>query len=76
MVGNLVPHDLKALVGAFEAGRVREAQDWQRFQNVPKAEALIAAAKEMLLEEPSADLGNRLRLMQGFWKDVGPMPQR
>src|SRR5438874_6323768 len=30
VVGNIVPSDLKASVGAFEAGRVREAQDWHR----------------------------------------------
>src|SRR5207237_10856108 len=30
VVGNLVPRDMKALVSAFEAGRLREAQDWHR----------------------------------------------
>src|SRR5207302_512756 len=30
VVGNLVPRDLKALVSAFDAGRLREAQDWHR----------------------------------------------
>src|SRR5262249_23251651 len=29
------------------ASELREAQDWQRFANVPKAEALIQTAKEM-----------------------------
>ncbi|HEU4613564.1 MAG TPA: DUF349 domain-containing protein, partial [Kofleriaceae bacterium] len=58
------------------ASELREAQDWQRFQNVPKAEALIATAKEMATEEPSPDLGNRLRQLQALWKEVGPMPQR
>ena len=43
---------------------------------MPKAEALIATAKEMLAEEPSPDLGNRLRQLQALWKEVGPMPQR
>ncbi|MEO8841531.1 MAG: DUF349 domain-containing protein [Kofleriaceae bacterium] len=60
-------------------GRVnelREAEDWERFQNVPKAEALIAAAKSMAAEEPSQDLANRLRQLQALWKEVGPMPQR
>ncbi len=58
------------------ASELREAQDWQRFQNVPKAEALIATAKEMAAEEPSPELGNRLRQLQALWKEVGPMPQR
>jgi 4-hydroxy-tetrahydrodipicolinate synthase len=30
VVGNVVPRDLKALVAAFEAGRVREALEWHR----------------------------------------------
>ena len=55
---------------------LREAEDWERFQNVPKAEALIAAAKSMAAEEPSQDLANRLRQLQALWKEVGPMPQR
>jgi len=28
VVGNIVPRDMKALVTAFDAGRVREAQEW------------------------------------------------
>jgi hypothetical protein len=58
------------------ASELREAEDWKRFQNVPKAEALIATAKAMQAEEPSQDLANRLRQAQALWKDVGPMPQR
>jgi 4-hydroxy-tetrahydrodipicolinate synthase len=30
VVGNIVAKDMKALVTAFESGRVREAQDWHR----------------------------------------------
>jgi 4-hydroxy-tetrahydrodipicolinate synthase len=30
VVGNIVPRDLKALVSAFDAGRVQEARDWHR----------------------------------------------
>jgi 4-hydroxy-tetrahydrodipicolinate synthase len=30
VVGNIVPRDLKALVSAFDAGRVSEAQEWHR----------------------------------------------
>jgi 4-hydroxy-tetrahydrodipicolinate synthase len=30
VVGNIVPRDMKALVSAFEAGRIAEAQDWHR----------------------------------------------
>ena len=58
------------------ASELREAQDWQRFANVPKAEALIETAKAMAAEDSSPDLGNRLRQLQALWKEVGPMPQR
>jgi len=58
------------------SGELREAEDWQRWTNVPKAEALIATAKEMLEAESTPDLGNRLRQLQALWKEVGPMPQR
>src|SRR5437764_6630303 len=30
VVGNIVPRDVKALVAAFDAGRVKEAQEWHR----------------------------------------------
>ena len=30
VVGNIVPRDMKALVAAFDAGKVSEAQDWHR----------------------------------------------
>jgi 4-hydroxy-tetrahydrodipicolinate synthase len=30
VVGNLVPRDMKALIDAFEAGRLAEAQEWHR----------------------------------------------
>ncbi|HMG57102.1 MAG TPA: DUF349 domain-containing protein, partial [Kofleriaceae bacterium] len=58
------------------AGELREADDWQRWTNVPKAEALIATAKQMLEAPATPDLGNRLRALQALWKEVGPMPQR
>ncbi|HEX7841889.1 MAG TPA: DUF349 domain-containing protein, partial [Kofleriaceae bacterium] len=58
------------------AGELREAEDWQRWTNVPKAEALIATAKQMFEAPATPDLGNRLRGLQALWKEVGPMPQR
>src|SRR6185436_3126009 len=58
------------------AGELREAEDWQRWANVPKAEALIDTAKQMLEAPSTPDLGARLRGLQALWKEVGPMPQR
>lgn len=62
------------LVG--RAGELREAEDWERWANVPKAEAMIDTAKQMLEAPSTPDLGNRLRGLQALWKEVGPMPQR
>jgi hypothetical protein len=59
-----------------KAGELREAEDWQRWANVPKAEALIETAKQMIEAPATPDLGNRLRGLQALWKEVGPMPQR
>jgi hypothetical protein len=61
---------------ATKAGELREAEDWQRWTNVPKAEALIETAKQMAEAPATPDLGNRLRALQALWKEVGPMPQR
>ncbi len=84
-LGKVTAEQRDALADRYTAARgklvvrsseLREAQDWQRFANVPKAEALIETAKSMAAEEPSQDLGNRLRQLQALWKEVGPMPQR
>jgi hypothetical protein len=84
-IGRVAAETRDALAERYSAARnrltarvneLREAEDWERFQNVPKAEALIAAAKSMAAEEPSQDLANRLRQLQALWKEVGPMPQR
>ena len=61
----------------IRANERREAEDWQRWANVPKAEALIATAKEMAEGEATPDLGNRLRELQKLWKEeIGPLPQK
>lgn len=54
---------------------LREAEDWQRWANVPRAEALIGEAKAML-ETEAQDLGAKLKALQGRWKEVGSLPQR
>ena len=59
-----------------KAKELREAEDWSRFANVPKAEALIQTARQMAEAPATPDLGNRLRQLQALWKEVGPMPQR
>lgn len=55
----------------------REAEDWQRWQNVPKAEAMIETARQLAAAEPAPDLGTKLKQLQALWKEeVGSLPQR
>ena len=60
----------------IRASELKEAEDWQRWTNVPKAEALIATAKQIAEAPATPELGNTLRQLQALWKEVGPMPQR
>ncbi len=61
----------------IKAQELREAEDWQRWTNVPKAEALIDTAKQMAAGDAAPDLGNRLRQLQLMWKEeVGALPSK
>jgi hypothetical protein len=84
-IGKAPPADRDAIADRYRvargklvtrSGELREAEDWQRWANVPKAEALIETAKQMVDAPATPDLGNRLRGLQALWKEVGPMPQR
>ncbi len=85
-IGKVVGPDRDALADRYSAARGklviyandrREAEDWLRWNNVPKAEALIQTAKEMAEGEAVPDLGNRLRELQKLWKEeIGPLPQK
>ncbi len=52
----------------------REAEDWQRWSNVPRAEALIKEAQALLEAEAQPEL-NALKDLQARWKIVGAVPQ-
>ena len=60
----------------IKLSELREAEDWQRWANVPKADALIETAKQIAEAPATPDLGDRLRAMQALWKEVGPLPQK
>ncbi len=55
---------------------LREVDDWQRWANVPRQEALIEKAKALLGDEDSKKLSERLRSLQTEWKGVGPVPHK
>lgn len=82
-----VPSDLRtALADRYGAVRgkvvvlvqdLREAEDWQRWANVPRAEALIGEAKAMIeLETAAPDLAAKLKTLQARWKEIGALPPR
>ena len=56
----------------------REAEDWQRWANVPRQEALIKEALALVeLDDVSGhDIGLLLKDLQSRWKQVGPAPQK
>ena len=55
---------------------LREAEEWQRFSNVPKADALIKEAQALLEAEAGPDLGGKLKTLQARWKEVGAIPHQ
>lgn len=59
----------------IKAKELREAEEWERWANVPRQEALIAKAEAMLTDENDRDLGERLKALQTEWKTIGPAPQ-
>ncbi len=84
-IGKVASTERDAIADRYQAVRgklviriseLREAEDWERWANVPKAEALIATAKAMAEAPATPDLGDRLRQLQALWKEVGAMPQR
>ncbi|MDB4960211.1 MAG: putative CheA signal transduction histidine kinase [Myxococcales bacterium] len=84
-IGKVPPADRDKLADRYRdargkllirASELKEAEDWLRWSNVPKAEALIETAKLMAEAPATPDLGDRLRQLQALWKEVGPMPQR
>jgi hypothetical protein len=62
----------------IQVKELRDAEDWQRWANVPRLEELIKEAQAMLeVEDISGpDLGLLLKDVQARWKLVGPAPQK
>src|SRR5262249_44991384 len=58
----------------IKAQELREAEDWQRWANVPRAEGLIKEAEALAAAE--APTLPALQDLQKRWKSVGPMPQK
>lgn len=83
-LARLAPAGHAELLARYEALRVplvrraeelREAEEWQRYANVPRAEQLVRAAEELATTEVE-DVGGVLKMLQGMWKDLGPLPAK
>jgi hypothetical protein len=81
-LGKVAAREREALEGRYVAVRgqlvtrtqaLREGEDWKRWANVPRAEALVAAAKELAEREEAPTLP-LLKAVQQAWKELGPMP--
>jgi hypothetical protein len=53
---------------------LREAEDWQRWANVPRAEALVKEAQALL--ETEAPTMDQLKGLQQRWKELGSIPRK
>ena len=52
-----------------------EARDWERFNNIPKAEELIEGARALAEVEDLESVYTRVKDLQAQWKKVGQLPR-
>lgn len=82
-VGPVRPDILAPLRGRFRAAidiaygpvrKLREAEDWERFQHLAQAEELIAEVEALAVVEDFAVIARSVKQVQARWKNVGPLP--
>lgn len=56
-------------------GELREADDWKRWTTVPKMEALVVKAKELLADTENSKISESLKTLQKEWKELGAAPR-
>lgn len=82
-----LPHGTERdeLIARYHAGHralfilvqeLREADEWQRWANVPKREELVKRAKELAEAPVGGGLAQKLKDLQAEWKQGGPVPQK
>ncbi len=55
---------------------LREADEWQRWANVPLREELVKKAEALLAAEDDKKLAEHLHELQVQWKNLGPVPHK
>ena len=53
---------------------LQEADEWKRWANVPRCEALIEETEKILQDPDNTDIAAKLQTVQTQWKNVGPIP--
>lgn len=83
-IGPLPPAGAESLRARYDESRqkaiihlgdLREADEWKRWANIPKMEALVARAKALLEAEVHDKLGSALKTLQKEWRELGPAPR-
>ncbi len=66
----------RAVEAAFEPlEALREAEEWERFANVAKAEALTAEVNDLATIEDLPAVARRVKDAHRTWKELGPLPR-
>lgn len=55
---------------------LREADEWERWANLPRREELVAKAEALLASDDDKNRAAKLKELQAEWKSVGPVPQK
>jgi hypothetical protein len=54
---------------------LRETEDWKRWANVPRLEALCARVEGLLAAADAKEAARELKAAQADWKSIGPAPK-
>ncbi len=55
---------------------LREADEWERWANLPRREELVTKAEALLESDDDKNRAAKLKELQAEWKKVGPVPQK
>lgn len=83
-VGAVRPDRVAAVRARFRAAldqayiplkALQEAEDWERFAHLAKAEELIAAVEALAVVEDLAIVASQAKQIQARWRELGPLPR-
>lgn len=83
-VGPVRPDRVDKVRGRFRAAldqayvplkALQEAEDWERFAHLAKAEEMIAGVEALAVIEDLAVVAGQVKQLQARWRDLGPLPR-